>query len=259
MDEIISYYKPLGFTPLQAIAKLRTERPELKNAQITYAGRLDPMAEGLLLLLINEAVHRKEEFLRLDKTYKAKILLGFSSDSLDILGLVDDITSNYQFPDDKNFREIMTAVSSLIGIHKFPYPNFSSKTVDGKPLWQYAREGKLKNITIPLREMDVVNAEVLNLEWVPWPKIYQTILDTISLVNGEFRQQDILAQWAKINANIATTQTFPIITVAFDVSSGTYIRTIAHELGKRLQTKSLLLHLKRTRVGEFVFPSSLDQ
>ena len=58
MSEIIPYYKPLGLTPLQAIHKLTTERPELKQFPITYAGRLDPMAEGLLLLLVGDGLVR---------------------------------------------------------------------------------------------------------------------------------------------------------------------------------------------------------
>ncbi len=242
MQNVIPYYKPLGLTPLQAIEKLKSERPELANVPITYAGRLDPMAEGLLILLTGDAVHRKQEFLDLPKTYEAKILLGFSSDTFDILGLASLQQSKLQH---KNPQELITAVKNLVGTHNFSYPPYSSKTVDGKPLWLLTREGKISAEELPKREMTVLAAENIEIQDTPWQKIYTDITTTISLVNGDFRQSEILDCWSKINDTTSSDKEFQVISVKFTVSSGTYIRTLAHELG------GLLLHLKRTSIGEY--------
>lgn len=242
MQNVIPYYKPLGLTPLQAIEKLKSERPELANVPITYAGRLDPMAEGLLILLAGDAVHSKQEFLDLPKTYEAKILLGFSSDTFDILGLASLQQNKLQH---KNPQELITAVKNLVGTHNFSYPPYSSKTVDGKPLWLLTREGKISEADLPTREMTVLAAESIEVQDAPWQNIYSEITSSISLVNGDFRQSEILDCWDKINAATTSDKKFQVVYVKFTVSSGTYIRTLAHELG------GLLLHLKRTSISEY--------
>ncbi len=244
MFDIIPYYKPLGSTPLQAIQKLKVERAELADTPITFAGRLDPMAEGLLLLLCGEAVHRKQEFLDLPKTYEAKILLGFNSDTFDILGLAT--RGNIQ---PQNPHDLVTAVKSLEGTHNFPYPPYSSKTIDGKPLWELTRENKVTEL--PTREMTVFSTDKIEVTTQPWQKIHSYIRNSISLVTGDFRQTDILNNWQTLSHDLDPAQGLHIIFVVFTVTSGTYIRTLTNQLGKHLNTGALLLHLKRTAVGDY--------
>ncbi len=250
MDEIIPYYKPLGLTPLQAIQKLKTKRSELAEVPITYAGRLDPMAEGLLVLLVGETVKRKQEFLDLPKTYEARILLGFNSDTFDILGLANLNSQSFQT---KSIEEIIAAIDNMVGTHQFPYPIYSSKTVNGKPLWLLARDGEISEENLPTREMTVLSADNIEVENIAWSDIYSQIPESISLVNGDFRQEAILKQWVGINDLIddKSQTNFQVISIKFVVSSGTYIRTLAHELGKALGGGAILLHLKRTSIGDY--------
>ena len=64
------------------LERFRMNNPEHQESKITYAGRLDPMAEGLLILLTDDDVHKKEEFIGLDKIYEVDFVLGVSTDSL---------------------------------------------------------------------------------------------------------------------------------------------------------------------------------
>jgi tRNA pseudouridine55 synthase len=246
MNEVVVVNKLLGQTPLEAIDALREQHPELANKSITYAGRLDPMAEGLLLLLIGDAVHQKEQFLALPKTYEAKILLGVNSDSYDILGLV----SSEEFTRPTEF-EIQTAVSSLIGIHQLPYPAFSSKTVDGKPLWLWTKENKQDQITIPTREMTVLSAELTSNSPEQWKNIFQYATTAINKLSGDFRQTEVFNSWEKLNQQFKSGDELTILDINFQVSSGTYIRTLAVELGKKLNCPALLYQLKRTSIGDY--------
>jgi tRNA pseudouridine55 synthase len=253
MQDIIPYYKPLGFTPLQAIEKLKSEHPELSGVPITYAGRLDPMAEGLLLLAKGEAIIAKQSLIDLPKTYEAKILFGFASDTFDILGLAK---SSEQTDAEKiavlmNAELINSALQSFIGVHNFPYPPYSSKTVNGKQLWQWSRENKLDEIEIPNREMTLHSADLNKVNSVLWSRIYETIIDSIKLTSGDFRQAEIVSQWEQINKTLDANQEFQIAEITFNVSSGTYIRTLANELGKQLQIPSMLFALKRISIGEY--------
>src|SRR4051812_2270372 len=90
MNRVINVYKPIGFTPLQVIEKLREKFPEYKNVKIGYAGRLDPLAHGVLLLMIGDATKEREKYLGLDKSYEFEAVLGVSTDSYDVLGLVNN-------------------------------------------------------------------------------------------------------------------------------------------------------------------------
>ena len=80
--------KLLGSTPLEAINKFKKQNPAYKDEKIAYAGRLDPMAQGLLLLIIGDKENKKiNKHLKKDKEYHAQILLGIQTDSYDILGI----------------------------------------------------------------------------------------------------------------------------------------------------------------------------
>ncbi len=80
--------KKEGETPLQALERLRSSNSKYKDAKMTYAGRLDPMASGLLIILIGDEVKNKEKYLKLNKEYEFEVLFGFATDTYDILGKV---------------------------------------------------------------------------------------------------------------------------------------------------------------------------
>src|SRR3989338_8981283 len=85
--ELLQLYKNLGETPLECLHRFKAEHSEYIDTKMTYLGRLDPMAEGLLLVLAGNTKD-KEKYLSLDKTYEFEVLWGFESDTYDILGLV---------------------------------------------------------------------------------------------------------------------------------------------------------------------------
>lgn len=88
-------YKNLGETPNEAILRYKAENPIYKDQSMTYAGRLDPMAEGLLLVLSGNELQNKDKYLGLRKTYEVEILWGFQTDTLDVLGLVQENSLNH--------------------------------------------------------------------------------------------------------------------------------------------------------------------
>ena len=80
-------YKTVGQTPLECMELWRQTKPELKDTPLAYAGRLDPMAEGVLLVLIGEECKKQADYHNLDKEYEFEILFGVHSDSGDVLDL----------------------------------------------------------------------------------------------------------------------------------------------------------------------------
>ena len=122
--------KKIGQTPVSVLDDFKRNNLLYKEKKMTYAGRLDPMAEGKLLILVGDKCKEKEKYLNLDKEYEFEILLGLKSDSKDLLGIAKKDLHQYF-----NFSEIQKKLERFVGEREMEYPVFSSKTVKGKPLF----------------------------------------------------------------------------------------------------------------------------
>ncbi|MBM2817978.1 MAG: ine55 [Parcubacteria group bacterium] len=118
MKLVLNIYKKVGETPLEAINRFRADNPKYQSVKITYAGRLDPLAEGVLILLAGSAVYEKEKYLKLDKEYEAEIVFGFETDTYDILGMptVGNIEKYF------TRKELGELLNKFLGKNKQPFP-----------------------------------------------------------------------------------------------------------------------------------------
>src|SRR6267143_411770 len=109
MNHVLALYKPQGLTPLEIIEQVRIKQPEYQKVKIGYAGRLDPLAHGVLLLTIGEENKNREKYLQLEKTYQFSVLFGFATDTFDYLGMLKKM--EYQEPLknlEQKIKEFMT-------------------------------------------------------------------------------------------------------------------------------------------------------
>lgn len=233
-------WKNLGETPLEALTRLSDELKIPKEIPLTYAGRLDPMAEGLLIILVGDECKKKEEYTTLPKTYMAEILIDVSTDSYDLLGIpnFDGKALNIL----KNTKEYL---DEHIGLQIQKYPPYSSKTVDGKQLHTHAREGT--SVEIPEHEVNLISYEDLSIEEILTEDVLVRVGEITSAVTGDFRQNEIVEAWA----NIKLPEKLALISVTLNVGSGFYVRQFAEDLGKHLGTGACLYSLIRTQVGEY--------
>ena len=250
--EVLNLYKPVGMTPLQTMDIVREQHPEYRDIRMTYAGRLDPMAEGVLVVLIGEKVYEKEAYLTLDKMYEADIVIGVGTDTHDLLGMPTVCNVSGALT-----GQLESEIKNMKGVFEYLFPPYSSKPVNGKPLFQWAREDRLHEIEIPKRMMRVSGVELLDRYTVSCGDIKNKAEATIAQVQGDFRQQEILKQWQSVFIGMDNNTAFLAVRLRVNCASGTYVRTLAHELGKRLGTDAMLLRLVRTRVGDFKVEDSL--
>ncbi len=251
---VIPVYKPLGATPLQALDALRVERPELAHESMTYAGRLDPMAEGLLVVLTGEDRHRAKEFQQLDKTYRATFVLGFGSDTGDVLGIAErgiegiSLGSGGIDPASRERRGEGIVRGILMGDHDVLMPVYSSYKVKGKPLHFWAKSGRLSEIEVPRRVMHVDAVRDVEVSTMSADVFLQSAIEGIGKVSGDFRQEEIVKRWREVMRDV---KDVTLVSCELDVASGTYIRSLAGVLGEQLQTRAMLYRLVRTKVGDF--------
>lgn len=228
-----SLYKRLGETPLEALKRVREKFPNWSTIKMTYAGRLDPLAEGLLLILTGEECKNKSNYLGWDKEYEVGFLIGVSTDSGDVLGLARIEKPSVPFPETK----IIASLQSLLGLYTQTYPRFSSPYLAGQV-------GKTKEIEI--KSIDFIASRYLSDE-----ELLSQIIDRVMLVKGKFRQEEIISRWKE---EIKLDQKFLIINCRVVCTSGTYIRVLADRLGQILNSQSCVFSLKRTKIGELSLP-----
>lgn len=250
---VINIYKKLGETPLAALERLRLRDVRYAKATLSYAGRLDPMAEGVVVVLVGEENKRRDTYLSLKKEYMVDILFGFETDSFDTMGLASPFL---KAPREINLDLVASHLNSLIGEHEQEYPAYSSKVVFGKPLFMWAQEGKLGLIEIPRKKIEIYACECLGIRMMSVDTLRTRISYALSTVIGNFRQEEILARWGKVLSPLHA-ETLPTVQVQIACSSGTYVRSIAHDLGRKLGMGGLALRIVRTKVGDARIEDSL--
>jgi tRNA pseudouridine55 synthase len=250
--QVLNLYKKMGETPRERLERLRVHMPHYAHEVLSYAGRLDPMAEGVLITLVGAANKRRDAYLDLSKEYVLDILFGFSTDTYDILGRVMETGDPSAIRRDmvaRGLNEFRGHVSQL-------YPPYSSKTVEGKSLFAWARSNALSSIVMPSRSVTIHHIDVTAMYKVNEPDLLTYIESNVEKVNGDFRQEEIARTW-KRHLKKEGDRTFPCATVKIECSSGTYARSIAHGLGEELGIPALALHILRTKVGEYSVEKSL--
>lgn len=205
MFGFLNVYKPKGMTSHDVVARLRRVT---KIRQIGHTGTLDPFAEGVLPICIGKAT-RLIEYLNDDKEYIATVQLGSNTDTYDLEG---EITATFdkkvtQADVEKMLKDFEGEISQLP-------PIYSAIKVNGKKLYDYAREGK--DVEIRPRQVFISKIELMKFDY-----------------DG---------------------QTVEILVAC---SKGTYIRSIAYDLGQKLSCGGHLIKLIRSKAGKFLKENSI--
>ncbi len=230
---------------MDLIKRLREESPELRDEKMAYAGRLDPMAEGLVLIVIGEELKNFDNYLKLDKEYEAKILFGFSSDTYDILGIAKN--GDLQRVSEGRVKKVL---KELKGEFFFSLPPFSGYKIKGKPLFWWALEDRLAEVYIPKKKATVYSLSVVKTERMKKEDLRKDILWKIEQVKGCFRQKEISKRWKEIFDAEREEKEYLVVKIKVSCSSGCYVRSIVNKAGTVLGTGAVLLHLKRTKIGK---------
>ncbi|MCA9362224.1 hypothetical protein KC906_02520 [Candidatus Kaiserbacteria bacterium] len=234
MEKYIVLEKQVGETPLACAEAWRAAQPPAyTDVPLAYAGRLDPMASGKLLVLIGEECKKQEQYHGLDKEYEFSVLFGISSDTHDVLGRLEvclemtgeptspSVALRAARPSLTTSRDIGSPVLSdevlkrlvldLVGDIAIPYPLFSSKTVKGKPLHTWTLEGRLDEIEIPTNESTIYELELTGVETKSREEVAREARDKIDTIppvtdprkalGNDFRRVDVRKDWAEIAQN----------------------------------------------------------
>jgi tRNA pseudouridine55 synthase len=235
--------KKEGETLSELIARARREHELSADVSITYAGRLDPMASGVVVLLVGDEVHEKEAYLGLDKEYSFDVLFGISTDTLDALGIATlPAPLNAALVTEEIIR---TAAQSFVGEYEQTYPAYSSKPINGEPSFVHARAGSAveqPKHTVALRDIQLVSVRTERIV-----SIAREAVERVGCVSGDFRQEPIVDSWRTLALQHAA-QEVVIASMTARVGSGFYIRSFAADLAQKLGTVGLAWRIRRERI-----------
>lgn len=200
INGIVNIYKEKGYTSHDVVAVLRKVVGQKK---IGHTGTLDPDATGVLPVCLGRATKVCELLTDHDKTYEALLLLGKTTDTQDISGEVLEERD----PGNLTEEEIRSCIESFIGEYDQIPPMYSALKVNGKKLYELAREGK--TVERKSRRVQIHGIRILEMN-------------------------------------------LPHVRMEVDCSKGTYIRTLCHDIGEKLQVGGCMEELERTKVGRFL-------
>lgn len=236
---IYNLYKNPGETPLERIGRFVKTDPKLEEEKMCYLGRLDPLAEGILLVASDKDIKKREELLKLDKEYEFTAVFGFATDTYDVMGKI----SNVKNTEGLSEMDLIKVCKLYEGEREQEYPKYSSKYLSGKQKPPQTKKIKIHKL------------DFLGLYELRGKELFGRLLMDIGRVKGNFRQMEILEEWKGLL--FEKEETYLLAHLKAEVSSGTYIRSLVNEIGKTLGCGATVLHIKRTRVGDYKIEDSM--
>lgn len=246
--------KPLGLTPQQAIDTYRQLHPEYRSLKLGSVGRLDPMAEGLLVVMVGDENKNQSDYIGLDKTYEAELLLGVSTDSYDLLGMPNKSLDLVETLDHSALDLVLTRLTGKI---LQAYPPYSAVRVNGKPLYWWARQGRLDEVVVPTAERHIYSISLLRIEQMSVDDFRQDLARRIDSVVGDFRQAEVLAAWDEL-FNRTSVERLWNARLRVACSSGTFVRGLVNQIGLDLGHGAVTRSIVRTKVGDWELKDAED-
>ncbi len=197
--------KPTGWTSMDVCARVRgllRRGGAPKRVKVGHTGTLDPMATGVLVVLIGRATRLCDRLMADDKVYEAGIDLARRSNTDDAEGEIEEVAV-FRAPTD---AEVASVLAPFVGTIQQRPPAFSALHVGGRRAYDLAREGR--PVDLPARPVRIDELRVLSY-------------------------------------------VFPSLSVRVTCGKGTYIRSLARDIGAALGTGGMLTALRRTRVGPY--------
>ena len=208
MEGIVLVDKDKGMTSrdvVNSVSKIVNEK------RIGHTGTLDPNASGLLVLCVGRATKLVELLMDHDKEYIAEVTLGIKTETLDLDSPILEECNVILDNDKLNF-----ILNSFVGSYEQEVPIYSAKKVNGKKLYEYARNNK--EVILPKQLVEIKEIELLT--------------------------------------PISNNGVHPKFSFRVVVSKGTYIRSLVRDIASRLDTIGVMSELRRTRVGKYLLENA---
>ena len=246
-QSILPIWQPVGYSTHIIAAKVA----EKYGASTSHTGTIDPMAEGVIIVLLGEERHKKYEYAEWPKEYVFEITFGLCTDSYDGLGLVTSFHEG--FIDEGSVEK---ALENFKSGYVQDVPPFSSVKVGGKPLHWFARNAQLSGVEIPRRAGQIYEIELLDFYTKDFKHVVRETVEKINLVTGDLRQEKIKTRWTQLLESAGTGRTVQVAKIRVKMSKGLYVRSLSQDIAEKLETSGFVFSLVRTQNGNYTRENS---
>ena len=242
---MLEFYKEPGVTPLEFINTIKKNYPDKK---ICYTARLDPMARGKIPVLFGEECKSMHNYTNLSKTYEVKVMIGYKTDSDDVLGILEPQDNSLDGLDYStlSLHEFINKYKTYFEIEKEitikqKYHYFSTKAL-------LDRSKKKDTDTTSTHNVKLFSSKIIDhgeLDFNKWSNECIRIIDKVDKTKN-FRQKEIIEQWKNIkNKNMK----IHYITLQLYVGSGFFVRQFIRDSSDKINIPLMCYDIHRTSIS----------
>lgn len=223
------HYKEPGETMNQFIIKIINK---IDNKRIAYTARLDPMARGIVPILVGDECKKINNYLKTNKTYRVKIIKGIQTDSDDPLGLIekiDNLNNNIDL-------DILKINYPITFNQKYHY--FSTKALN------HRKQNILKD---NYHEVTILKSKILSEGRLNFTEWKENIINQINNIDNKknFRQDLIINQWNKLSFD-----SIDYLEIELHVTSGFFVRQFIRDLSDKINYPLMCFDIHRIEIGK---------
>ncbi|MBU2592338.1 MAG: tRNA pseudouridine(55) synthase TruB [Patescibacteria group bacterium] len=225
MEKVFVVNKPKGKTSYQVVSEYKRR---FIGEKVGHAGTLDPLAEGVLIILVGKATKKQSEFMAMKKEYLAEASFGVVTPTWDLEGGPEffPTESLKQKLENLSAGKVSRELLRFVPEFEQTIPAFSAVKVSGRRLYRLARKGKVDLKNLPKRKAMIYRIKLESFTKASFPK------------GVKITPQSLLEYGPKAK-------------IRMEVGKGTYVRSLVYQLGRQLGVGATTSLIIRTRIGQF--------
>lgn len=237
MDKILPIWQPIGYST----HRISKEISNLYGVKTSHTGTIDPMAEGVIIILLDDERFKKYDYAKWLKEYEFTSVFGISTDTYDGMGIIN----KEEVSDANNLSEdnIKDVLKSFVGEYSQSVPKYSTIKVSGKNMFKHARSGL--EIDLPIRKGIIHSIELTELGNISFSDLKEKMISRVESIFGDFRQKEIISRWRSVTTSTDLVEA----KVRVLMTKGLYVRSLSQDIGKKLGVPCMISDLTRTKNG----------
>ena len=249
LDKVLAVWQPQGYST----HNIAREVAQKLNTKLTHTGTLDPMAEGVIVLVLGEERYKKSEYTNCIKGYKFDVAFGISTDSFDGMGHITSV----DYPETLLESRLLSALPKLEGPYEQTVPLYSAIRYKGKKLFDYARSN-LPVAELPKKSGVIHKLSLTEISVLSIAGLINDVTNKIKNIKGDFRQDGIIEAWSKYLSKVDPAQKIFVGSFYVEMTRGLYVRSLSQDICRLLGVGGFVSSLVRTKNGGYTRENSCD-
>jgi tRNA pseudouridine(55) synthase len=262
VPKILAVWQPVGYST----HKISKSVGNYYGTKATHTGTLDPLAEGVVIILLGDERFKKQEHTEWKKTYEFEIFFGISTDSYDFMGYLNkggEVARAEAGPGagigvgaGVAKESLEKALVGFVGEYTQKVPIFSAIKYKGKHLFEWGHEEsqieKAKVLAeLPEKRGHIYSIKLKGLREEPAKPHLQKKLEELKTIQGNFRQEKIIKQWEKYISKLDPKVKTQVAKISVTTSRGIYVRSLSQDICAKLNTVGFITKLTRIKNGPY--------